>query len=150
MKNIKINTIFQTSNSGSKNDPISISTLTKNNPNKLWDYNWYLTEQKTILLEDILNNKNINWNYNRLIQKFQEKYLPYLYRNYFVKRSKLMIKLHKEIVDYVFNPIRWSRKREFELGFNLVDYESDDSDESNESGDESCSEPKYKKLKKVY
>ena len=34
MKNININTIFQTSNSGSKNDPISISTLTKNNPNK--------------------------------------------------------------------------------------------------------------------
>ena len=91
-----------------------------------------------------------NQNYSWLIVNFQEKYLPYLYRNYFVKRSKLMIKLHKEILAYVFNPIRWSRKRGFELGFNLVDYESDDSDESNESGEESCSEPKHKKLKKVY
>ncbi len=54
-----------------------------------------------------------------------------------------MINLDQEIVDYVFNPIRWSKKREFELGFNLVDYESDESDESNESS----SEPKSKKLK---
>ena len=43
-----------------------------------------------------------------------------------------MINLNQEIVDYVFNPIRWSRKRQFELGFNLVDYESDESNDSDE------------------